>query len=490
MPAINTLTKHTSRSWAPIIHSSLSDSSFKLDSSGIAGFFGGDSAWKAVAMTCILKQRVGGLIMLLGYYNSPGAYEVVKRCAPLAKSTFWGSLFSSDDRDPAEILGLEAKRGPTFLSASGKTIRTGHPAYLIARDAQRRWAASASSQHTDSYVTIVEAPSQPPVTPTDASASRLNVIILIWILGGYYASFAMCIVCGLARDWWCFASILTGIFAGGVIRVPLMETQARMEVTSPECGPNPPKGTERKEEGLLLHERGVILLRQCKHAELRLVDLARGRFRLELSADDRKVFKYGLCALVIQFLTQLVLIPQGTLFGQLMFVSSLGLSAVYNVYLAMQQDDLQTDYLLDLCGLDESSFKQTTMRSKAGMAVFACLALRHQPLYAPRKLLDELVTTNGAVWSSWKELVARKLENDEPMEFSQEGESVEGLDEAEKASLAELLKDAEDAYRSQGWQRVDQESSGRSVSDKGDEKDSASGARNNRKDAVVNEVQP
>ncbi|RDX49360.1 hypothetical protein OH76DRAFT_1483300 [Lentinus brumalis] len=467
MPAISTLTKHTSRSPAPIIHTSLSESSFKLDSSGIAGFFGGDSAWKAVATTCILKRYVDTPV-LLGYYNSPGAYEVVKRCAPLAKSTFWDSLFSGDDRDPAEILGLGLEAKPTFLSASGETIRTGHPAYLIARDAQRRWAALPSSGHTDAYVTIVEPPSQPSVTLTDASIFRRAALIIIWVVVGYGASLAMCIVCALARDWWCFASILTGIFAGGYIRRPLIVTRARLEVTSPECGPNSPKETERNEEGLLLHERGVILLRQCKLAKLR----------------------GGLFALVIQFLVQLVLIPQGTLFGQLMFVASLGLSATYNVYLAMHQDDLQTDYLLDLCGLDESSFKQTTMKSKAGMAVFACLALRHQPLYSPRKLLDELVTANGAVWSRWKELVAYKLEKAEPMEFSQEGEGVQGLDEAEKASLAELLKDAEDAYRTQGWQRVDQESSDRSVSDKGDEKDSASGVRDNGKNAVVNEVRP
>ncbi len=424
---------------------------------------------------------------------------MLKRCAPIAHSTFWDSIFPAQGRDPARILGLEAKSGPTFLETSGETVRTGHPAYLIARLAHKLPSAQSSPSIDHAFhVSIVDLPEEPYESPASERSARplsyavladlvllrplprshrrshrrqpnrvrlyrdLFAVVFIWAIPAY-ASTATCILCALARDWWCFVSILIGVYAGAFIRVAL--GMGRFTVASPDCVQHPQEETDEKEEGcnhthasegLLLHARGIIVLRGSKST---LVRLTRGRFHIEFSARmDSIQINIGLSALAIQFLMQLVLIPQGTLFGQLMFVASLAVSSMYNVHLAMRQDTLQTQYLLDLCGLNQSSFKQTPMKSKAGMAVFACLALRHQPLYAPRKLLDELVTANGAVWSRWKGLVAGKLETGEPIEFSQEGEV--------EASLAKLLKDAEDAYRTPGWQRVDQESSDTRESDK------------------------
>lgn len=138
MPAIR---MPTARSTIPFIQPPLIDSSFKLDLSGIAGFFGGGSAWKALAATYILDWATPSSV-LLGVYNSPGAYEVVKRCAPITKSTFWDGIFPADKQDAAEILGLEGKCGPPFLRTSGETDRTRTPAYLVARKAQ--WPRHAS----------------------------------------------------------------------------------------------------------------------------------------------------------------------------------------------------------------------------------------------------------------------------------------------------------------------------------------------------------
>lgn len=317
-------------------------------------------------------------------------------------------------------------------------------------------------------------------------------------------------MCILMRDWWCFASILAGMYAGIGICISLRCTGS-LKVVSPGCAPGSkerqrngpqelqdrlPQSSENKNStygdgGLLLHEHGAIVLRGDENT---LGELTRGHFHIDFSEPAEELnsilvlpfhwqrelcislirrfayrrhidleldeylrgfidsfFKHatihmGLSAMMIQFLMQIILIPQGTLFGQLMFATSLGLSSIYNVYLATRQDSFQTRFLLDLYGLKESSFKRTLLTSKAGMAVFACLALRHLPLYAPRKILNTLVEGEGVVWGRWKELVVRKLESGEPVEFSEEERRWEGLDEAGKSELSERLDEAVAGY--------------------------------------------
>ncbi|KAI0712990.1 hypothetical protein C8T65DRAFT_646353 [Cerioporus squamosus] len=303
----------------------------------------------------------------------------------------------------------------------------------------------------------------------------MPAVLLIWAVPAY-GSIATCIVCALAREWWCFVSILMEIYSRAALGMGRLTVTASSDDVGPmrrlkqetreeeeEKQQRPSSAPQQKHsptpadsEGLLLHECGVVVLRGNKSTVF-------------FASENSTQINVGLFALVIQFLTQLVLIPRGTLFGQLMFVVSLAVSSMYNIYLAICQDTLQTQYLLDLCGLDESSFRTITMSSKACMAIFACLALRHQPVYAPRKLLDELAVEQGVVRERWKDVVARKLENEESMVFSQEDENIEGLDDTEKTSLAKLLKDAEEAYRTHGWQSVGEESSGGSVSEKVEE---------------------
>ena len=487
MPTLSTLAQIAPRGPEPIIQPPLTDSSFKLDFSGIAGFFGGDSAWKALATTYILRPGTPPTVFL-GYYNSPGAYEVVRRCAPIANSRFWDSIFPGDKQDAAEILGLEGKQGPPFLRSSGRTISTGHPAYLIAQEAQRRLQAAATPspdrgrQYSVTVVNLVSKLSSPSRNPMLQAvrqqisheqflrdSSDMVRLMLLWGIPAY-GCLTTCIICALVRDWWCFASILVGIFAGALIRLALCNGTLKIASMPPAHDPNleaeetefqekenHPSPHQRRTDlstepagGVLLYDQAVIVLRGNRDA---LFDLTRGRFCIEFEPDARDNFMIGLSALVIQFLTQILLIPQGTLFGQLMFVTSLGVSAIYNIILAMRQDALQTQYLFNLCGLDKSPFKANTMSSKAGQAVFACLALRHLPEYAPRALLDRLIPEQGGAWRRWKCLVARKLESRElKVEFSEEEKRGPGLNETEQSDLSQWLGDAEDAYCMQGWQ--------------------------------------
>ncbi|OBZ66307.1 hypothetical protein A0H81_13874 [Grifola frondosa] len=81
--------------------------SVTLDSSGVAGFFGGDEAVSAMATVHVYGGR-----KWLGWYNSPGSYEIAKRYGQLANSRFWDGLFPGINVDPAQLFELDGYKGP------------------------------------------------------------------------------------------------------------------------------------------------------------------------------------------------------------------------------------------------------------------------------------------------------------------------------------------------------------------------------------------
>ncbi|KAJ2981000.1 hypothetical protein NUW54_g10930 [Trametes sanguinea] len=117
----------------PTIQPPFQNSSFTLDSSGVAGFFGGDGAVQGMATVHLFEGR-----RWFGWYNTPGSYEIAKQYGQLANSRLWDGLFPGPNRDPAQLFGLDGQAGPPFLAAhSGSYIqRSGHLAHLITRRVQ------------------------------------------------------------------------------------------------------------------------------------------------------------------------------------------------------------------------------------------------------------------------------------------------------------------------------------------------------------------
>ncbi|EIW55252.1 uncharacterized protein TRAVEDRAFT_94054, partial [Trametes versicolor FP-101664 SS1] len=70
--------------------------SFTLDISGIAGFFGGDASVAAMNTIHIYSGR-----RWMGWYNQPGTYEVARRYGQLAVSRLWDALYPGPNLDPA-----------------------------------------------------------------------------------------------------------------------------------------------------------------------------------------------------------------------------------------------------------------------------------------------------------------------------------------------------------------------------------------------------
>ena len=137
MPAISSLAHFGKRVQAvlpnPIPQDVSSKSSFALDSSGVAGFFGGDSAVLAMASVNLIPNR-----RWVGWYNTPGSYEIAKLFGQLADSPFWDALFPGGNHNPAILFELDGKVGPEFIASySGTTYtQTGHLAYLLTRKAK------------------------------------------------------------------------------------------------------------------------------------------------------------------------------------------------------------------------------------------------------------------------------------------------------------------------------------------------------------------
>ena len=113
----------------PILHPHINKQRFDLDSSGIAGFFGGEESFAAMNSVHLMPGR-----RWMGWYNSPGSYFVAKKYGMLPDSTFWDGLFPGNSVKPEKLVELDSKSGPRYTGVySGTQLpKTGHLSYLIA----------------------------------------------------------------------------------------------------------------------------------------------------------------------------------------------------------------------------------------------------------------------------------------------------------------------------------------------------------------------
>ncbi|EGO02237.1 hypothetical protein SERLA73DRAFT_133146, partial [Serpula lacrymans var. lacrymans S7.3] len=120
-------------------------------------------------------------------------------------------------------------------------------------------------------------------------------------------SWGTCAVCAIFGDWWCFSMILLGIVANGLACFVI--GSGTFTFVRPKSAVGAPPG-----DGLLVIDKGMVVLRGDEDA---VNTITRGRFSLRYS-NEPEYHSVGLCSmlLTVQFLAQLLLIPQGTLFGQ------------------------------------------------------------------------------------------------------------------------------------------------------------------------------
>jgi len=245
------------------------------------------------------------------------------------------------------------------------------------------------------------------------------------------SSLITCVVCGVYEDWYCFAMILLGIITSGLSCFVI--GSAKLYFTHPKPAPGSPKG-----DGIMEGSGEMVILLGDEGA---VNSVTRGEFSL-IFADRPNHRNVGRCSLllILQFVAQLLLIPQGTLFGQIMFVASLGVSWMYNSYLASSDREQIQRRMLREKVLDMKLTKYK-LGTRTTMVTFVLLVLRSSD---PEKLLNKLLPNDTNTWNIWKRVVLEKLKGNKPLSFDED--DFEGVDASERVMLENLFGDAEAAY--------------------------------------------
>ncbi|KAH9949188.1 hypothetical protein B0H21DRAFT_157574 [Amylocystis lapponica] len=409
-------------------------SSFSLDTSAVAGFFGGDETAAAMSTLHIYQGR-----RYLGFYNSPGSYKVAKRLVQLANSKFWDGTLPGISTDPATFSGLSDKAGPKYIAAKSGTAlaRTGHCGYLFTKECEEREPEPLDGRETRRIaVTIADlhhAPN-PHITPTLVSP---HAALLASIPIG--TSIGTSVACAVVGDWYCCSMILLGTIAGGLSCLAL--GSGKLTFTHPKPAPGAPVG-----DGWLRGDEEIIVL---KGAEAAVTTVTRGSFALRFSSSAAyRGIQLSAALLLVQFLAQLVLVPQGTLFGQIMFVTSLAVAWAYNASVSsLDKEKIQRDILCKevLRGPSISKFSLGTWTTAV---VFVLLVARPDDV---EKKLKKFIPNDTRVWRIWKETVIARMKGDKALRFDESDFAKGDLEDGEQMLLKNLYGDAQAAYG--GYQR-------------------------------------
>ncbi|KAI6129620.1 hypothetical protein EDD16DRAFT_1701057 [Pisolithus croceorrhizus] len=407
----------------------LQGSTFSLGILAVAGLFGGEHALSATGTIPLYKQR-----RWLGWYNSPGSYVVAMRYGELAKSSLFNGLFPGRRTEPTALLEVDGRSGPKFRAAHSGTVmeETGHLAALFAEGCREMQGVPVEGRVTRRVgVTIAQLEHIPELeVSSKVDPSCLPLFASIPVL----VSVSTCAMCAVAHDWYSFSVILLGMLANGISSLVL--GSGIFYFTHPGPAKGSPAG-----DGVLFADNEIIVL---KGEEGAVNTITRGSFGLRFATEPH-YHDIGWCSvlLLLQFIAQLVLVPQGAPFGQLMFVVSLGVSWGYNIWLSsLDKEKIQRDFLVNNV-LQRPKVHKYSLGTRTSTAVFVLLACGSQKV---ERLLDDLLPNNTKVWMQWKASIINRLEEGGSLVFQPSDWADSSLSGEERALLEILYKDAQSAY--------------------------------------------
>ncbi|KAG1725598.1 hypothetical protein EDB19DRAFT_1643941 [Suillus lakei] len=437
----------------------LNTNNFNLDVGGFAGFFGGEEAISAMETVHLYRAR-----RWTGWFNSPGSYIIGKHYGQLANSRFWDGMFPGPNIEPTVYIGMDGKSGPMYVASQSGTFlkQTGHLAYLLMQRCKDQRAVTVEGRRTrPNKVTILEmqdikfeAGVEPSLTIRARDGFHKHVAFF-----PIATSIATCILCAWGDDWYCFSLILIGILANGISCLVIGSASIVLQSVAPSK--NAPPG-----DGMLMDGNHVVVV---LGKEKNVLAITQGKFELEYkpwSDEDAEVNNeyaaIGFCStlLVTQFLTQLLLIPQGQLFGQVMFLISFAVSWAYNLFLSsMDKEYLQEELLIPALNLSEGHMKTYTLGTRTTAAVFACLALQpdcepgewDKRGFKPQEILRRFIPNDTYVWAVWRDLVLEQMKSSksvlQSLDLEACGNRIDAFNDDEKKLLSDLLLDARTAYQ-------------------------------------------
>ncbi|KAI0637291.1 hypothetical protein C8Q77DRAFT_560438 [Trametes polyzona] len=410
---------------------------FSLDVSALAGFLGADAALAAMMLPHIHAQR-----KWWGWYNCPGSYYLAKRYGQLARFRFWSPSYraSSVPRElDSELMGAS---GPRFVCAgSGASIQHTSPLATVFLEECDAVAAVEveGRQSGTTAVAIARFEREPdeleyPRVPRTLSQSLALFPIAATIVTG--------LLCGVYRDHYSAGVIFFSALSHGVACLVMGNARFTYQHRIP------PQTASLASGWLEAHELFAVL----HGTENAIAPITRGRFSLSFNgAKEHRIVRLCSILLGIQFLVQLLLMPQGTLFGQTMFIASVVASWFYHrLVLACGKETVERRVLMgDILGGPE--LQKYRFGNRTSAAVFAALALRHDIGVDIEARLGELLPNDTSVWTLWRRTVAQKILHGLPLRFEEcdwEWQKLTGglPTPDESALFRQLLTDAEVAY--------------------------------------------
>ena len=413
---------------------------FSFDMLGVAGLLDGDDAVCAMATVHIYGNR-----LWLGWYNNPGSFQIAKRLSSFAKSTSFPSIFGRSPSlpksiyvDPSTLFDSNRCNGPKFRATHSGTVieETSHLAALFmkecaSRDSEGKVVPGRRTQPVG--ITIADLGHAPAseMLPTYTSVSTLFFASV-----PIATSIGACALCAVCEDWYASSLILVGIAASGVSSLVL--GSATLVFRHPEPAKGSPAG-----DGILGSDKDIVILKGTEGA---VNSITRGTFTLRFSSKaHRNLLRWCSILFFIQCITQLLLIPQASLFGQLMFLASLAVSALYSTRISSLNEEMIHQKLLFERVLENPTLTKYTLGTRTTAVVFTLLVLRPQD---PMKLLNELLPNDTKVWREWKATISEQLRHPDGQSFLSESKlgDLDGFAQQEQDLLHLLYEDARAAY--------------------------------------------
>ncbi|KIO12327.1 hypothetical protein M404DRAFT_124024 [Pisolithus tinctorius Marx 270] len=412
-----------------LFNAPLGKARFTLDTSGVAGVFGGEEAVSAMATVHVYEHR-----KWLGWYNGPGSYEIAQRYGRLAKSRFFDGLFPGVHADPATLFDLDGRVGPKFRAAHSGTVidESSHLADLLMKECSDMPLTKVQGRKTGPIgVAIVELHHTP---NHEEYPAQFRTLAPVYAGVPILVSFITCVACLLVSDWFSFSMILLGIIVSGISC--LVIGSGTFLFTHPEPAEGSPRG-----DGILCSDEEIVILRG---EEAAVNSVTRGRFSIRFDSEPQYE-NIGWCSvlLMVQFIAQLLLIPQGTLFGQMMFVTSLAVSWAYNLWLsAFDKEQIQRDILMKNV-LRNPQLTKYELGTRTSMVVFVLLILQAEEA---DKIMNSLLPNDTKAWRKWKGAIISRIQSAKDFDFDPADWDDENFTDGDRKLLNALFQDARDAY--------------------------------------------
>ncbi len=398
-----------------------------FSSAALLGFVGGEKNLAALEAT-----HVNGRRRVPSAFNSPGSYLAATGFTGLAKSRVWDGSHAGVSVDPNALTSTSiASSGPKFTAAfSGSALPATGPIAKALSDYSRKLPITVVEGRvtTSSSVTIVELPEAP---ESEAHpVARISAPVILPVL----ASGAAAAACGAIGDWTTLAMIVLGMASNGFASYALQTGD--LTFTRPVTTPGAPAG-----DGYLESGSEIIVL---KGSEAAVSSVTRGRFTLRYRSDSAlRTFSVCSSLLTLQCIVQLLIIPQGTYLGQLLFLATMIISWLYNSYVARQEAAAWQKLVLEDL-LKAPTMKRYSLGTRTQAAVFLMQVLKPANV---EEQLSLLIPNNTPVWKIWRQTVARGLQNSKPDFEGVEYDAAGSFTMDEKKLLATLFGDAQSAVK-------------------------------------------